>query len=219
MNFTDLLEDDLGEQILTLDENKVAEFFSEYDPEIMTLYGNHPYNVVYHQGEYYCIGEDKSFSSLEKLVKYINEEYNELVDLPICEGLTYAKFKYRSKYPNKGYQIHDKHPKVIVLDNDYCWDGKGNPKPDRHDILAFNLNYSKNKKIDKKAVDEIVSFAHLLRKNKKDVYKRIKDMYPQIVKNNIRCYKPQQMTKLKKKDGWFWKQCSVVDLAPTNDWE
>lgn len=218
MKFTELIEDNLGEQILTLDENKIVEFFSEHDPKIMTLYGNCPYNVVYHQGEYYCIGEDKSFSSLEKLVKYINEEYNEIVDLPICEGLTYAKFKYRSKYKNKGYQIHDKHPKVIVLDNDYCWDGKGNPRPNRHDVLAFNLNYSKDKKTDKKAVDEIVSFAHLLRKDKKDVYKRIKDMYPSIIKN-IRCYKPQQMTKIKKKDGWFWKQCSVVDLAVTNDWE
>lgn len=218
MNFNDLKEKDLREEILSINEDNIHDFFSE-DRDIGTLYGNVAYNYIYNQGDYFLLGEDKSFSSLERMVKYINETYDDMVDLPICEGLTYAKFKYRSKYPNKGYQIHDKHPKVIVLDNDYCWDGKGNPKPDRHDILAFNLNYSKNKKIDKKAVDEIVSFAHLLRKDKKDVYKRIKDMYPQIVKNNIRCYKPQQMTKLKKKDGWFWKQCSVVDLAPTNEWE
>lgn len=218
MNFNDLKEKDLREEILTINEDNIHDFFSE-DRELGTLYGNVAYNYIYNQGDYFLLGEDKSFSSLERMVKYINETYDDMVDLPICEGLTYAKFKYRSKYPNKGYQIHDKHPKVIVLDNDYCWDGKGNPKPDRHDILAFNLNYSKNKKIDKKSVDEIVSFAHLLRKDKKDVYKRIKDMYPQIVKNNIRCYKPQQMTKLKKKDGWFWKQCSVVDLAPTNEWE
>lgn len=218
MNFNDLKEKDLREEILSINEDNIHDFFSE-DRDIGTLYGNIAYNYIYNQGDYFLLGEDKSFSSLERMVKYINETYDDMVDLPICEGLTYAKFKYRSKYPNKGYQIHDKHPKVIVLDNDYCWDGKGNPKPDRHDILAFYLNYSKNKKIDKKAVDEIVSFAHLLRKDKKDVYKRIKDMYPQIVKNNIRCYKPQQMTKLKKKDGWFWKQCSVVDLAPTNDWE
>lgn len=218
MNFNDLKEKDLREEILSINEDNIHDFFSE-DRELGTLYGNVAYNYIYNQGDYFLLGEDKAFSSLEKMVKYINEQYDDMVDLPICEGLTYAKFKYRSKYPNKGYQIHDKHPKVIVLDNDYCWDGKGNPKPDRHDILAFNLNYSKNKKIDKKAVDEIVSFAHLLKKDKKDVYKRIKDMYPQIVKNNIRCYKPQQMTKIKRKDGWFWKQCSVVDLAPTSDWE
>ena len=154
------------------------------------------------------------------MIKYINEQYDDMVDLPLTEELVQAKFKYRSKYPNKGYQIHDKRPKVIVLDNDYIYDGKGNVKPGRHDILAFNLNYSKDKKTDKKAIDEIVAFAHLLKKEKKDVYERIKKFYPEVVKNNLRCYKPQQMSKIKRKEGWFYKQCSVADLAPTtNEWD
>ena len=212
MNFNDLKEKDLREEILSLNEENIHDFFSE-DRSIETLYGNTAYNYIYNQGDYFLIGENKSFSSLEKMVKYINEQYDDMVDLPIEEELAYAKFKYRSK------KSHDKRPKVIVLDNDYIYDGKGNVKPGRHDILAFNLNYSKDKKTDKKAVDEIVSFAQLLKKDKKDIYQRIKKFYPEIVKNNIRCYKPERMKKLKKKDGWFWKQCSVVDLAPSDDWE
>lgn len=211
MNFNDLKEKDLKEEILSLNEENIHDFFSE-DRNIETLYGNTAYNYIYNQGDYFLIGENKSFSSLEKMVKYINEQYDDMVDLPLEEELAYAKFKYRSK------KSHDKRPKVIVLDNDYIYDGKGNVKPGRHDILAFNLNYSKDKKTDKKAVDEIVSFAQLLKKDKKDIYQRIKKFYPEIVKNNIRCYKPERMKKLKKKDGWFWKQCSVVDLAPSDSW-
>ena len=212
MNFNDLKEKDLREEILSLNEENIHDFFSE-DRNIETLYGNTAYNYIYNQGDYFLIGEDKSFSSLEKMVKYINEQYDDMVDLPLEEELAYAKFKYRSK------KSHDKRPKVIVLDNDYIYDGKGNVKPGRHDILAFNLNYSKDKKTDKKAVDEIVSFAQLLKKDKKDIYQRIKKFYPEIVKNNIRCYKPERMKKLKKKDGWFWKQCSVADLSVSDDWE
>ena len=211
MNFNDLKEKDLREEILSLNEENIHDFFSE-DRNIETLYGNTAYNYIYNQGDYFLIGENKSFSSLEKMIKYINEQYDDMVDLPLEEELAYAKFKYRSK------KSHDKRPKVIVLDNDYIYDGKGNVKPGRHDILAFNLNYSKDKKTDKKAVDEIVSFAQLLKKDKKDIYQRIKKFYPEIVKNNIRCYKPERMKKLKKKDGWFWKQCSVVDLAPSDSW-
>ena len=214
MKFEDLIKEDLSNKILSINEENIKDYSFE---NIQTLYVNYAYNILENQGDYFIIGENKIFKSLEELVKYINEEYNEIIDLPLNEGLTYAKFKYRSKYPNKGYQIRDKHPKVIVLDNDYCWDGKGNRKPDRHDVLAFNLNYSDDKKIDKKAVDEIVSFAHLLRKDKKDIYQRIKKFYPEIIKN-IRCYKPDRMTKIKRKDGWIWKQCSVVDLNSTNEW-
>lgn len=218
MKFNDLAKEDLSDKILNITEENISDFFSE-ERDVIMLHGNCSYNAIHNQGEYYCLGEEKTFSSLKKLVEYLNEEYNENIELPITEELAYAKFRYRSKYPNKGYQIHDSKPKILVLDNDYIYDGKGNIKPGRHDILGFNLNYSENKKVDKKAVQEIVSFAHLLKKNKKDVYKRLKDLYPKIVKDNIRCYKPQQMTKLRKKDGFFWKQCSVSDLAPTNNWE
>jgi hypothetical protein len=211
MNFNDLKEKDLREEILSLNEENIHDFFSE-ERELGTLYGNVAYNYIYNQGDYFLLGEDKSFSSLERMVKYINETYDDMVDLPICEGLTYAKFKYRSK------KSHDKRPKVIVLDNDYIYDGKGNIKNGRHDVLAFNLNYSKDSKLDKKAVSEIVTFAQLLRKNKKDVYQRIKKFYPEIVKNNIRCYKPERMKKIKKKDGWFWKSAKIEDLAPENEW-
>ena len=217
MKFNNLIEEDLREEVLSLNEENIHDFFSE-ERDVNTLYGNLTYNYIYNQGDYFLLGENKSFSSLEQMIKYINEQYEDMVDLPINEELAYAKFRYRSKYPNKGYQIHDKSPKIVVLDNDYIYDGKGNVKPGRHDVLAFNLNYSKDKKMDKRAVDEIVAFAHLLKKDKKDIYKRIKDFYPNVIKY-IRCYKPDRMTKLKKKDGWFWKQCSVKDLCYKDDWE
>lgn len=217
MNFEDLSKKDLREKVLNLNEENIEQFFSE-KPQVMTLYGNCVYNVVYNQGDYYCLGESKTFSSLEKLVKYINEEYNEIVDIPLTEDLALAKFRYTSKHPTKGYQIHDKRPHVLVLDNDYIYNGKGKVVEGQHDILAFNLNYSKEKKLDKQAIQEITSFAHLLKKNKLDIYKRIKEWRPEVIPY-IRHYKPERMTKLKKKDGWFWKQCSVTDLSTENEWE
>lgn len=216
MNFNDLVSSSLAEEIINIDENNLTEFFSKKYP-VITLYGNMPYNILYESGDWYIIGEKKVFSSLEKLVDYINEEYDEAVEVPLNEDLAYAKFKYRSKYPDKGYQIHDKHPKVLVLDNDYIYNGKGKIVPGQHDILAFNLNYSGEKKLDKQAVQEITSFAHLIKKDKLDIYKRIKEWRPEVIKH-IRHYKPEQMTKLKKKDGWFWRQCSVADLTGDEGW-
>lgn len=212
MKFNDLT-DTLREEIISLNEENIHEFFSK-NRDINSLYGNVVYNYINDSGDYYLLGENRHFSSLQKMVKFINERYNDMIDVPLNEELAYAKFRYRSKYPNKGYQIHDKKPKVIVLDNDYCWT-KGKKNPNRHDILAFNLNYSDQAKIDRKAIDEITTFAYMIKKNDKDVYERIKKFYPEAIKY-IRCYKPNQMTKLKKKDGWFWKACSVADLAPTD---
>ena len=106
MNFNDLREKDLREEILSLNEENIHDFFSE-DRNIETLYGNTAYNYIYNQGDYFLIGENKSFSSLEKMVKYINEQYDDMVDLPLEEELAYAKFKYHSK------KSHDKRPPLI----------------------------------------------------------------------------------------------------------
>lgn len=217
MNFNDLVSSSLAEEIMNINENNLTEFFSK-DYPIITLYGNVPYNILYESGDWYIIGEKKIFSSINKLIDYINEKYDDMLEVPaLNEDLAYAKFRYRSKYPDKGYQIHDKHPKVLVLDNDYIYNGKGKVVPGQHDILAINLNYSKTKKIDKQAVQEITSFAHMIKKDKLDIYKRIKEWRPEIIPL-IRHYKPEQMTKLKKKDGWFWRQCSVADLTGDEDW-
>lgn len=211
MNFEDLAASSITEEVLNLNENNLTEFFSK-DYPIITLYGNVPYNVIYESGDWYILGEDKIFSSIEKVINYINETYDDMVDMPILnETLSYAKFKYKSK------NSHDPRPKVLVLDNDYIYNGKGKVIPGQHDILAINLNYSKNKKMDKKSVDEITTFAHMIKKNKLDIYKRIKEWRPEVLPM-IRHYKPENMKKLKKKEGWFWRQCSVADLKGDDEW-
>lgn len=214
MKLKDLQDKDLSNKIINLNEENLRSFFKENDLNISSLYGNRVFNYTFYNGRYFLLGESVSFGSLREMINFINENNNEIVDVILKEELSFVKFRYRSKYPDKGYQIHDKKPKVIVLDNDYCW-RNGKKDPNRHDVLAFNLHYSDKAKIDKKAVDEITTFAYMLKKNDKDVYKRIKEFYPEIIKY-IRCYKPERMTKIKKKDGWVWKQASVVDLAPAD---
>ena len=205
MDFEQLASSSLTEEILNINEENINEFFSK-DYPIITLYGNMTYNILYESGDWYILGEDKIFSSVEKLIKYINEKYNDNVDKPILtETLSYAKFRYKSD------NSHDPRPKVLVLDNDYIYNGHGKVVPGQHDILAFNLNYSKDKKMDKKSVDEITTFAHMIKKDKQDIYKRIKAWRPEVIPM-IRHYKPENMRKLKKKEGWFWRQCSIADL-------
>lgn len=204
MNFSDLASSSLTEEVLNINEENINEFFSK-DYPIKTLYGNMTYNILYESGDWYILGENKIFSSLKKLINYINEEYDDMLDIPLEEDLAYAKFRYKSD------NSHDPKPKVLVLDNDYIYNGRGKIVPGQHDILAFNLNYSKNKKIDKQAVDEITTFAHMIKKNKQDIYKRIKAWRPEVIPM-IRHYKPENMRKLKKKEGWFWRQCSIADL-------
>lgn len=216
-NLSKLLQSSLYEKVYSLNEDNLHDF--HLNNSCSTIYGNCAYNIISDGSNWYCIGEKKPFNSVEKLIDYLNEKYNECLEYPtISEELAYAKFRYRSKFPNKGYQIHDPQPKVIVLDSDYIYNGKGKIVDGQHDILAFNINYSKNKKPDKLAIQEIVSFAQMIKKNKKDIYERIKEFYPNVIPF-IRHYKPEQMTKLKKKNGWFWKQCSIADLAPKDDWK
>ena len=49
MNFNDLKEKDLREEILSLNEENIHDFFSE-DRNIETLYGNTAYNYIYNHG-------------------------------------------------------------------------------------------------------------------------------------------------------------------------
>lgn len=182
-----------------LTQENIETFFQNQKPNYLIGESIYPYIDNYLVG----VGE---FSSKQKMVDYIQENFNDC----ILEDLAYAKFKYLNWH-------HDKYPHIVVLDNDYIYDGRGNIKKGRHDVLGYNLHYSKDKKRDMTAINDIVSFAHLLKKNKKDVYQRIKDMYPEQAKL-IRTYKPDMIVKLKKKDGFFWKKCSVSDLAPSNEW-
>lgn len=51
----------------------------------------------------------------------------------LVEALQLKKLAYNGT--RKEYDIHDSNPNVLILDNDYKYDGKG------RSILGFNLNY------------------------------------------------------------------------------
>lgn len=210
---SDLLKNNLYEEIYNLNEGNLHSFVENHDCE--TLYGNNTYNIISDNSNWYCLGEKRAFNSCNQLVDYLNKTYNECLEYPLLnEDLTYAKFHYVNN--NGKAKIHDPKPKVLVLDCDYVYNGKGQVKPGRHDVLAFNLKYAKKFKPTKQNINEIVSFAQMLRKNKKDIYQRIKEFYPDALEC-VRTYKPQNIEKLKKKDGWFWKRCSIADLKSSDE--
>lgn len=134
-----------------------------------------------------------------KLKNYLKE-----VDL-INEELQYIKFSYKSVNSN------DPKPKVVVLD--FVYPGKKGQKTygQREDLLGFNLNYSKDKKYAKKAIDEIDTFARLLGAGKKEKWDRVSDFFPDV-KEFVRRYKRENMKNIRRKDGWFWKKANFDDL-------
>lgn len=220
MKFEELVSNSVSNILKNSNLEETYKYLYENKIPLIRLYGNYQYTILEDAGEYWLIGHNQPFNSLNSLVNYINETYDDMVEIPsylLSEDLAYAKFRYCSKYPNKGYQIHDPKPKVLVLDNDYIYNGKGKVVEGQHDVLAINLNYSKEKRLDRQSVDEITTFAHMLKKDKLDIYERIKAWRPEVIKY-IRHYKPERMTKLKKKQGWFWRQCSVADLKGDEDW-
>lgn len=209
MDFTALSASE-SEKLRKITEESVRE---EIDAPLKLIIGRNTYVALNESGCWYLPGVDREFGSLSEVGKYLEED---LID----EGLSYAKFRYRSRYPDRGYQIHDRHPHVLVLDADYIYNGRGKVVPGQHDVLAFNVKkYSEDFKEDTRAIQEIVMFAQLVRKDgKQDVYRRIRDLFPEALKY-IRHYKPERMTSVKKKNGLFWRKCSVVDLGPTSDWD
>ena len=56
-----------------------------------------------------------------------------------------------------------------------------------------------------------MEFASMLDKNSQDVYKRIKEFYPDSLKY-IRRYKRDGIKFLRVKDGHFWKKISIDEL-------
>ena len=101
-------------------------------------------------------------------------------------------------------------PHVVVLDPHYCWN-HGVKKDDVDDILAYNVDLSDNRKQARKNIKEIMEFASMLDKNSQDVYKRIKEFYPDSLKY-IRRYKRDGVKFLRVKDGHFWKKISIDEL-------
>jgi hypothetical protein len=104
-----------------------------------------------------------------------------------------AKFSYE-QYKN------DPNPKILILDDNYRFNGRGKEIPNQHDILGYNINYFKNKKIDEKKIKEIYNLAEKAKKEKLDIYKEIKEKYPASLRY-IRHYKKSAIKNFKEKKG------------------
>ena len=115
----------------------------------------------------------------------------------INEDLNLVKFKY-SNFKE------DPTPQVKVLD--FVYPGQKGQKTygDREDLLGFNINYFKNKKYARKAIDEIDGFARLLSANKQEKWKRLKYFYPEVSKF-VRRYNREHITNIKHKKRFVWK--------------
>lgn len=157
----------------------------------------------------YKIQRRKNLDAKSKKCKKCGFIYMDVAKCPKCgntltEELQYIKFAYKN-YKN------DKRPKVKVLDYKY----KGIPGQktygERDDLLGWNLNYIKNKKMAIKAIDDIDSFARALSANKEEKYRRIKYFFPEQAKL-IRRYMRDHIKGMKVKDGILWKKADYNSL-------
>ncbi|MFW6226037.1 MAG: hypothetical protein ACOC3V_03690, partial [bacterium] len=105
----------------------------------------------------------------------------------------------------------DPTPKVKVLDYEYPGQKGQKTYGQRKDLLGFNINYFKNKKYARKAIDEIDGFARMLSANKQERYKRLKYFYPEVVEF-IRRYNKEHVKNLKRKKGLFWRKTDYDQL-------
>ena len=133
-----------------------------------------------------------------KLKKLLEDKLN--------EDLNFVKFKYSSEDRN------DPRPKVKVLDFEYPGQVGQKTYGDREDLLGFNINYFKNPRYAKRAIDEIDGFARLLSANKKEKYQRLKYFYPEVTKF-IRRYQRQYISNLKHKKKLVWRGTSYNGLV------
>ncbi len=120
----------------------------------------------------------------------------------ILENLQLVKFKY-SKTNSR--------PKVKVLDFEYPGMKFQKTYGERKDLLGFNLNYFKNKRIASKTIDKIDSEARKLSNSKKEKYKRLAYFYPEVLKH-IRRYNRKHITGLKGKNKIFYKKTTYNKL-------
>jgi hypothetical protein len=124
--------------------------------------------------------------------------------LELYEDLQLVKFKY-SNYKN------DPNPKVKVLDYEYPGIKGQKTYGTRKDLLGFNINYFKNPKYAKRAIDEIDGFARMLSADKKEKYSRLKYFYPEVTKF-VRRYNREHISNLKRKGFIFYKKADYDTL-------
>lgn len=119
-------------------------------------------------------------------------EQAEELSFVITESMRMAKFSYE-KYKT------DPSPKILILDDNYKYNGKGKIIPGQHDILGFNINYIKSKK-DIEKIKKIYNIAEKAKKEKIDIYKEIKEKFPNSLKY-IRHYRRSFIKNFKEKKG------------------
>lgn len=119
-------------------------------------------------------------------------EQAEELSVVITESMRMAKFSYE-KYKT------DPNPKILILDDNYKYNGKGKIIPGQHDILGFNINYIKSKK-DIEKIKKIYNIAEKAKKEKIDIYKEIKEKFPNSLKY-IRHYRRSFIKNFKEKKG------------------
>lgn len=119
-------------------------------------------------------------------------EQAEELSFVITESMRMAKFSYE-KYKT------DPNPKILILDDNYKYNGKGKVIPGQHDILGFNINYVKSKK-DIEKIKKIYNIAEKAKKEKIDIYKEIKEKFPNSLKY-IRHYRRSFIKNFKEKKG------------------
>lgn len=119
-------------------------------------------------------------------------EQAEELSFVITESMRMAKFSYE-KYKT------DPNPKILILDDNYKYNGKGKIIPGQHDILGFNINYIKSKK-DIEKIKKIYNIAEKAKKEKIDIYKEIKEKFPNSLKY-IRHYRKSFIKNFKEKKG------------------
>ena len=119
-------------------------------------------------------------------------EQAEELSFVITESMRMAKFSYE-KYKT------DPNPKILILDDNYKYNGKGKVIPGQHDILGFNINYIKSKK-DIEKIKKIYNIEEKAKKEKIDIYKEIKEKFPNSLKY-IRHYRRSFIKNFKEKKG------------------
>ena len=119
-------------------------------------------------------------------------EQAEELSFVITESMRMAKFSYE-KYKT------DPNPKILILDDNYKYNGKGKIIQGQHDILGFNINYIKSKK-DIEKIKKIYNIAEKAKKEKTDIYKEIKEKFPNSLKY-IRHYRRSFIKNFKEKKG------------------
>jgi hypothetical protein len=129
--------------------------------------------------------------------------------MKINEALELVKFTYAGHSKDTAAS---KRPRVKVLD--YRYPGQPHQKTygQRKDLLGWNLNYYKNKRYARRAIDEIDSFARLLGAKDKEKYNRIKYFFPEQ-SALLRRYMRKKITNLKRRNAiGLWSKTGYSDL-------